>query len=166
MENHRLEKLGNEDGEEVNEPPTIRAKATLGIKKRCKGLLPGNITSPVGEGIDKAQLAALGLIVMFAVTLTLITAAGPAAAKTTNPNTNVPSNYTNTLANLQGLALITAKWMGLIFGLVGAIMWFSGSSSSSRKQHGVWLVVGGMALIFLFYGWEMIAALIKWTAGG
>lgn len=97
----------------------------------------------------------------------------PAAAQCDDPDSSSCSaskdKYTSMLGNLFDVALDTLKYAGFIVAAVGAVLWFSARRNSGRAQTGVWLFVGGMAMIVLFFGFDIMVALLKWltqTGGG
>jgi len=74
--------------------------------------------------------------------------------------------YTDMLDNLFSIAHTTLQYAGFITVFAGATLWFTARRSSDRAQTGVWLLIGGLAMILFYFGFSAFVALLKWIAEG
>ena len=74
--------------------------------------------------------------------------------------------YTSMLDNLFNIAHTTLQYAGFITVFAGATLWFTARRSSDRAQTGVWLLIGGLAMILFYFGFSAFVALLKWIAEG
>ena len=74
--------------------------------------------------------------------------------------------YTSMLDNLFSIAHTTLQYAGFITVFAGATLWFTARRSSDRAQTGVWLLIGGLAMILFYFGFSAFVALLKWIAEG
>ena len=74
--------------------------------------------------------------------------------------------YTDMLDNLFNIAHTTLQYAGFITVFAGATLWFTARRSSDRAQTGVWLLIGGLAMILFYFGFSAFVALLKWIAEG
>jgi hypothetical protein len=100
------------------------------------------------------------------------------AAQDNGSNCDGPSNieddnceatekgYTDMLDNLFSIAHTTLQYAGFITVFAGATLWFTARRSSDRAQTGVWLLIGGLAMILFYFGFSAFVALLKWIADG
>jgi uncharacterized membrane protein len=95
----------------------------------------------------------------------IMAATDPALAAVPDP-TPSKDQYTGMLENLYTLAKLTLKYVGFVVAFAGAILWFSAKRSSQRASLGVWLLIGGVAMIVFNFGFNNFMALIRWVAEG
>ena len=75
-------------------------------------------------------------------------------------------DYTGMLQNLFEIAHITLQYAGFITIFAGATLWFTARRSSDRAQTGVWLLIGGLAMIVFYFGFSAFVSLLAWIAEG
>ena len=74
--------------------------------------------------------------------------------------------YTSMLDNLFEVAHTTLQYAGFVTVFAGATLWFTARRSSDRAQTGVWLLIGGLAMIVFYFGFTAFVSLLKWIAEG
>ncbi len=74
--------------------------------------------------------------------------------------------FTDMLDNLFEVAHTTLQYAGFITVFIGATLWFTARRSSDRAQTGVWLLIGGLAMILFYFGFTAFVSLLKWVAEG
>ena len=79
---------------------------------------------------------------------------------------NEMSGYTGMLDNLFEVAHTTLQYAGFVTVFAGATLWFTARRSSDRAQTGVWLLIGGLAMIVFYFGFTAFVSLLKWVAEG
>ena len=90
---------------------------------------------------------------------------GPSNIEDGNCNAT-EDGYTSMLDNLFSIAHTTLQYAGFITVFAGATLWFTARRSSDRAQTGVWLLIGGLAMILFYFGFSAFVALLKWIAEG
>jgi len=96
---------------------------------------------------------------------------GSAMAQDCNPENisecdNGYDGYENMLSALFDIAHLTLQYAGFVTVFAGAVLWFTARRSSDRAQTGVWLLIGGMAMIAFYFGFTAFVGLLKWIAEG
>jgi len=76
------------------------------------------------------------------------------------------SGYTSMLDNVFEVAHTTLQYAGFVTVFAGATLWFTARRSSDRAQTGVWLLIGGLAMIVFYFGFTAFVSLLKWIAEG
>jgi heme A synthase len=76
------------------------------------------------------------------------------------------SGYTSMLDNVFQVAHTTLQYAGFVTVFAGATLWFTARRSSDRAQTGVWLLIGGLAMIVFYFGFTAFVSLLKWIAEG
>jgi uncharacterized protein YjeT (DUF2065 family) len=113
----------------------------------------------------------LGAMVVTFMIIGTMASAAPAAAQCSDP-TNVENcegsmdGYTNMLDNLYKVAHKTLQYSGFITIFLGAVIWFTARRSSDRAQTGVWLLIGGIIQIIVYFSFTAIVSLLKWVSAG
>jgi uncharacterized membrane protein len=113
----------------------------------------------------------MGALVVSFMMIAMIAATGPAAAQCSDP-TNVENcegsyeGYTSMLDNLYKIAHKTLQYSGFITVFLGAVIWFTARRSSDRAQTGVWLLIGGVIQIVVYFSFTAIVSLLKWVSEG
>jgi len=79
---------------------------------------------------------------------------------------NEMSGYTGMLDNVFEVAHTTLQYAGFVTVFAGATLWFTARRSSDRAQTGVWLLIGGLAMIVFYFGFTAFVSLLKWVAEG
>lgn len=111
------------------------------------------------------------LLFSFVLTSGMGAAGGVMAASCEDP-TNVDTcngsmdGYTSMLDNLFEVAHTTLQYAGFVTVFAGATLWFTARRSSDRAQTGVWLLIGGLAMIVFYFGFTAFVSLLKWIAEG
>lgn len=118
------------------------------------------------------------VVLAMLVVSVIVPAAGVGIASVAAQNCDGPSNiedgnctasedgYTDMLDNLFSIAHTTLQYAGFITVFAGATLWFTARRSSDRAQTGVWLLIGGLAMILFYFGFSAFVALLKWIAEG
>jgi hypothetical protein len=70
------------------------------------------------------------------------------------------------LENIYSIAEAGLQYSGFVAVFAGVSLWFGTSNNSDRAQIGVWLTVGGLAMIVLFFGFSSIVELLKYIGNG
>jgi hypothetical protein len=70
------------------------------------------------------------------------------------------------LDNIFAIAEAGLQYSGFVAVFAGVTLWFATGNNSDRAQIGVWLTVGGLSMIVLFFGFSSIVELLKWVGGG
>lgn len=70
------------------------------------------------------------------------------------------------LDNVYSIAEAGLQYSGFVAVFAGVTLWFGTSSNSDRAQTGVWLTVGGLCMIVLFFGFSSVLNLLKFIGGG
>jgi len=112
-------------------------------------------------------------VLLFSFVLTSGTAAvGSVMAQSCEDPTQVDScdagmeGYTSMLDNVFEVAHTTLQYAGFVTVFAGATLWFTARRSSDRAQTGVWLLIGGLAMIVFYFGFTAFVSLLKWIAEG
>lgn len=80
-----------------------------------------------------------------------------------NPSLNP---FTDLLNNLYDIVKTVMQYMGFVLTFAGSILWLTADGSSNRGQWGLSMFVGGLALVFLFFGMGSFISVLKGIAGG
>lgn len=70
------------------------------------------------------------------------------------------------LDNVYSIAEAGLQYSGFVAVFAGVTLWFGTSSNSDRAQIGVWLTIGGLCMIVLFFGFSSVVELMKFIGGG
>lgn len=70
------------------------------------------------------------------------------------------------LQNLYAIAKALLQYSGFVAVFAGATLWLTADKNSSRGQTGLWLFVGGLMLIVLYFGMTALIGLMKSIATG
>jgi hypothetical protein len=74
--------------------------------------------------------------------------------------------FSDMLDNIYDFAKATLQYAGFVAVFAGVTLWFSTSSNSDRGQVGVWLTVGGLAMIIMYFGFSSLIGLARYVAEG
>lgn len=74
--------------------------------------------------------------------------------------------FSDMLDNIFDFAQATLQYAGFVAVFAGVTLWFSTSSNSDRGQVGVWLTVGGLAMIVFYFGFSSLVGLARYVAEG
>lgn len=75
-------------------------------------------------------------------------------------------SYEDMLGALFSIAHLTLQYAGFVTVFAGAVLWFTARRSSDRAQTGVWLLIGGMAMIGFYFGFTAFVSVLQWIAEG
>lgn len=75
-------------------------------------------------------------------------------------------DYEDMLLALFDIAHLTLQYAGFVTIFAGAVLWFTARRSSERAQTGVWLLIGGMAMIGFYFGFTAFVGVLRWIAEG
>jgi hypothetical protein len=76
-----------------------------------------------------------------------------------NPSLNP---FEGVLENIYKIAEALLQYSGFVAVFAGVTLWFGTSNNSDRSQLGMWLTVGGLCMIVLFFGFSSLVGLLKW----
>ncbi|QLH82178.1 hypothetical protein [Halosimplex pelagicum] len=117
------------------------------------------------------RIAMSMLLFSFVLTSGMV-AAGNVMAQSCEDPTKVDNcsagmdGYTDMLDNVFEVAHTTLQYAGFVTVFAGATLWFTARRSSDRAQTGVWLLIGGLAMIVFYFGFTAFVSLLKWIAEG
>lgn len=74
--------------------------------------------------------------------------------------------FTGMLDNIYSIAEAGLQYSGFVAVFAGVTLWFGTSSNSDRAQIGVWLTIGGLCMIVLFFGFSAVVDLLKFIGSG
>lgn len=70
------------------------------------------------------------------------------------------------LQNLYDIANALLQYLGFVAVFAGSTLYLTADSNSDRSQTGLWLFVGGLMLIVLYFGMSAFLSLVKGIATG
>jgi hypothetical protein len=70
------------------------------------------------------------------------------------------------LQNLYDIANALLQYLGFVAVFAGSTLYLTADSNSDRAQTGLWLFVGGLMLIILYFGMSAFLSLVKGIATG
>lgn len=73
--------------------------------------------------------------------------------------------FEGVLENIYSLAEAGLQYSGFVAVFAGVTLWFGTSNNSDRAQIGMWLTLGGLAMIVLFFGFSSLVGLLKFITG-
>jgi len=74
--------------------------------------------------------------------------------------------FEGVLQNIYSIAQAGLQYSGFVAVFAGVTLWFGTGNNSDRAQVGVWLTVGGLMMIVLFFGFSSLISGIKFITGG
>ena len=80
-----------------------------------------------------------------------------------NPSLNP---FEGLLNNLYDIAHALLQYLGFVAVFAGSTLYLTADKNSSRGQTGLWLFVGGLMLVILYFGMSAFISLIRGIAGG
>lgn len=70
------------------------------------------------------------------------------------------------LQNIYDLAYAFIQYAGFVAVFAGTTLWLTADRNSQRGQTGLWLLIGGLSLIVLFFGYTALFSLAKGVVSG
>ncbi|QLH82116.1 hypothetical protein [Halosimplex pelagicum] len=70
------------------------------------------------------------------------------------------------LNNVFAVAEAALQYSGFVAVFAGVTLWFATGKNSDRAQIGMWLTIGGLCMIVLFFGFSSLVEMAKWVGGG
>jgi len=70
------------------------------------------------------------------------------------------------LNSLFDVVLLGLQYGGFIALVLGLVVWLSARRSSSRAQYGSWLLVGGVIMLVVKFGFDAVIQVLKYIAEG
>jgi hypothetical protein len=74
--------------------------------------------------------------------------------------------FSDMLDNIFDFAKATLQYAGFVAVFAGVTLWFSTGKNSDRGAVGVWLTVGGLAMIIFYFGFSSLVGLARYVAEG
>ncbi len=68
------------------------------------------------------------------------------------------------LDNVYAFAQASLQYLGFVAVFAGVTLWWGTSHNSDRAQIGVWLTIGGLMMIILYFGFSSIIELLSFIA--
>lgn len=80
-----------------------------------------------------------------------------------NPSLNP---FTGMMDNIYEIAYTVLQYSGFVAVFAGVTLWFGTGHNSDRAQIGVWLTIGGLCMIVLFFAFGSLVELLRFIAEG
>ena len=75
------------------------------------------------------------------------------------------TGFENILSNLFEVVMLMLQYGGFIAFVLGLVLWFTARRSSSRAQYGSWLLLGGILMLVVRFGFDAIISAFRFVAG-
>jgi len=80
--------------------------------------------------------------------------------------TGTLTGYEDLLEAAFVITKLTLQYAGMTGLFIGTIIYFTAKKSSERGQTGVWLIMGGLVMIALYFGMNTLVEIIKYVGKG
>lgn len=112
------------------------------------------------------RLAIVTLIVAGAVHNTIV----DTVSACRNPTVGIPCdeqflNFEALLNRIFSVAHELSIYIGFVIVFGGVILWF-GDKREDRTRLGKWLLVGGLSLVILYFGFDVLITVLAYIGGG
>jgi hypothetical protein len=74
--------------------------------------------------------------------------------------------FENVLNNFYKISHTLLQYLGFVAVFAGSTLYYTSDKNSSRGQTGLWLFVGGLALIVLYFGMSAFISMVRGIAEG